>query len=381
MGYEYTGQTPFKTIYLHGLIFDENGRKMSKSLGNGIDPMKIIEEYSADSLRLSCVLGNTPGNNLNFSMKYVENNTLFLNKLWNIVRFVQTTIGEISEDETELLKKLVDHSEELMDHEKWILSRLRFITDRMTEGMEKYNFSETGLELAAFTRDEFADFYLEEHKFTREESKYGREVLALTMCTLLKLWHPYIPFVTEELYANLRPGASLMMSLWPSIEIARDTKIEKEIGVLYDIIYTIRNIRAEKNIKPGEKLHVNFVASKAVQSFLESNRTILCGLSRLADFSFAKLADIDQAKFAYGVVKDTEIFVELPVGIDNEEEKARLKAQIDEKKEYIRILDLKLLNADFVKNAPTHVVQKEQEKRSQAHEQMEKLQQKYNSLA
>lgn len=312
MGYEYTGQTPFKTIYLHGLIFDENGRKMSKSLGNGIDPIDVIEQYSADSLRLSCVLGNTPGNNLNFSMKFVENNTLFLNKLWNIVRFVHTTIGEVSEDEVALAKILTAHADELMDHEKWILSRLRNIVDVMTEGMEKYNFSETGLELMAFTRDEFADFYLEEHKFTREESKFGREVLALTSSVLLKLWHPYIPFVTEELYEKMHPGKSLMMSPWPTIDIVRDTKIEKEIGTLYDVIYTIRNIRAEKNIKPGDKVNISFVAPKSVQGFLEANTTILKGLAKIEAFQFVKLADVDQEKYAYGVVKDIEIFVELP---------------------------------------------------------------------
>jgi valyl-tRNA synthetase len=381
MGYEYTGQTPFKTIYLHGLIFDENGRKMSKSLGNGIDPIKIIDEYSADSLRLSTTLGNTPGNNLNFSMKFVENNTLFLNKLWNIVRFVHATIGEIPESEETLVDIVTKNYDSLMDHEKWIVSRLKAITDTMTEGMEKYNFSETGLELMAFTRDEFADFYLEEHKFAREESKHGREVLALSILTLLKLWHPYIPFVTEELYSKMKPGASIMLSSWPVIDITRDVKIEKEIGILYEVVRSIRNIRAEKNIKPGEQVNVVFVSAKSGQTLLESNKTILLGLAKLSEFSFSKLADIDQTKYAYGVVKDIELFLELPQGIDNTEEKARIKEQIEDKKEYIRILDLKLLNADFVRNAPAHVVQKEQEKKVQSQEQLDKLQQKYNSLS
>jgi valyl-tRNA synthetase len=312
MGYEYTGQTPFKTIYLHGLIFDDAGRKMSKSWGNVVDPLDVIKEYSSDALRLACTLGNTPGNNLNFSMKSVENHTLYLNKLWNIVRFVHATIGEITETEEELKKTLTENADKLMGHEKWILSRLKYTIDTMTEGMEKYSFSETGLELMSFTRDEFADFYLEEHKFAREESKYGREVLAYSILSLLKLWHPYIPFATEELFSKMKSGVSLIDAAWPVFEMERDTKIEKEIGILYEIVRSVRNIRAEKNIKPGETVAIKFVASKSYQSLIETNATILKGLAKLASFDFVRLAEVDQEKYAYGVVKDIEIFVELP---------------------------------------------------------------------
>lgn len=200
MGYEYTGQTPFKTIYLHGLILTEDGKKMSKSVGNTIDPLDVIEQYSTDALRLTCSIGNTPGNNLNFSMKNVENNSVFLNKIWNVVRFVYANIGEVTDDYAALKSKIESNWTTFLPHEQWILSRLKATIDGVTDGMERYNFSDAGQDLVSFTRDEFADFFIEEYKLTKATTENGRDVLAFTLLSLLKLWHPYIPFATEELY-------------------------------------------------------------------------------------------------------------------------------------------------------------------------------------
>lgn len=171
MGYEYTGRTPFKTIYLHGLILTEDGKKMSKSVGNVIDPLDVIEQYSTDALRLTCSIGNTPGNNLNFSMKNVENNSVFLNKLWNVTRFVYTNIGEVTDDYAALRTKMEQGWESFLPHEQWILSRLKATVDVVTQGMEKFGFSEVGQDLMSFTRDEFADFFIEEYKITQAKAK------------------------------------------------------------------------------------------------------------------------------------------------------------------------------------------------------------------
>jgi len=174
-GYGLTGETPFKTVYLHGLVTDDQGRKFSKSLGNGVDPIEVIKQYSADALRLSLIVGNTPGNNLRFSLDVVKNNQLFLNKLWNVARFVWMNVGEgkdVETDTAKLEKTLTKNWSKLLDYERWILTRLKRTTVDVTRGMEDYDFSMMGEKLVSFTRDEFADYAIECFKLSKDESKY-----------------------------------------------------------------------------------------------------------------------------------------------------------------------------------------------------------------
>jgi valyl-tRNA synthetase len=275
-------------VYLHGLIFDENGRKMSKSFGNVVDPLDIIKDYSVDALRLTTTIGNTPGNNLNFSIKTVEQNMLLLNKLWNVARFIATNIEVVQETPEEIHDRLIANYEELLPHEKWILSRLRATIDSVTEGMEKYNFSEKGQELIAFLRDELADFAVEEYKLTKTTSPHGRDVIAYSVLATLKLLHPYIPFVTEELYGRLTEGKVLITSAWPVCQFLRDESLEKDMALLYEVIREVRNVRASKGVKPGNLVDAVFVAGKKSSDILEANRTILLGLAKLSDFSISK---------------------------------------------------------------------------------------------
>jgi len=274
MGYEYTGMTPFKTIYLHGLVFDDTGRKMSKSWGNVVNPLDVIGEYSTDALRLTCSIGSTPGNNMNFSIKNVEMNSVFLNKLWNVTRFVHTNIGEITDDYGTLRIKIEKNWTTFLPHEQWILSRLKDTIDSVTQGMEKYTFSDAGTLLQNFTRDEFADFFIEEYKLTKDTTENGRDVLAFTVLSLLKLWHPYIPFVTEELYGRITEGKGLMESEWATLSITRNKKIEADTLVLFEAIRTIRNIRATKGVKPGDTIDIALLAPKKSRDILEENKTI-----------------------------------------------------------------------------------------------------------
>jgi valyl-tRNA synthetase len=376
-GYEYTNQTPFKTVYLHGLVLDEKGRKMSKSWGNVIDPLDIINEHSTDALRLSLAIGNTPGNNLNFSMKLVENNMLFLNKLWNVARFVSTNIGEISESYQELHDTLLKATD-LMPHETWILSRTRAMTDAVTEGMEKFDFSAKGQELITFIRDEFADFAVEEYKLTKETSKQGRLVMAYGILTILKLLHPYIPLVTEELYGKLTGGATLMDSEWPVCGFQRDEVLEKEMTLLYSVIREIRNVRATKGVKPGDMLELLVTTGKKGRELLEANQTIFMGLAKISTMDFVKSAE--GKGYSYAVVSDIELYLDTSAHVDTQGEIDRMKAEIEDKKEYIRLIDMKLTNKDFVKNAPEKIVRIEQDKRQQAIEQLEKLEGKLKLL-
>lgn len=185
---------------------DKLGRKMSKSLGNGIDPIDMIDTYGTDPLRMTLVIGNTPGTDLKFDEENVKNNMLFINKLWNASRFVSTNLT--SEDTknfsfSQTQENLKSHYDKLLPHEKWILSRVAYLVELVTKAMEDKSFSEAGQELYTFTKNEFCDYYIEEFKLTKETSDYGKDVILYSIHTLLRLWHPYIPFVTEELYTKL----------------------------------------------------------------------------------------------------------------------------------------------------------------------------------
>lgn len=353
---------------------------MSKSTGNTIDPLEVIEQYSTDALRLTCAIGNTPGNNLSFSMKNVESNSVFLNKIWNVTRFVHANIGEFTDDYAELKAKIESNWTTFLPHEQWILSRLKATVDRVTDGMERYNFSDAGQDLVAFTRDEFADFFIEEYKLTKTTTENGRDVLAFTLLSLLKLWHPYIPFASEELYNIVTNGKSLMDSEWAGLDIERNKKIESDTLVLFDTIRTIRNIRATKGVKPGELVDIAILAPKKSIDILKENEIIFLGLAKLKEMIITK-NKIDHPSIAYAVTGDIELFITIPVSEANvEEEKKRLKEQIENRKEYLRAMDLKLLNADFIRNAPEKIVRIEQDKRAQAADQLKKLEEKFNCL-
>jgi valyl-tRNA synthetase len=379
-GYEYTNQAPFKTIYLHGLIFDEHGRKMSKSIGNVVDPLDIIREHSTDALRLSLVVGNTPGTNVNFSVKTVENNTLLLNKLWNVARFVWMNVGDVTDEYADIHARILANADQLLPHEKWILSRARFIVDTITDGMEKFNFSESGADLISFMRDEFADFAIEEYKITKESSVLGTDVMGYCLLTILKLLHPYVPFVTEELYNRITGGKILITSEWPKCEFARDEALEKDMALLYEVIREIRNIRASKGIKPGENIPATIRAPKKIAEAVSANAEILKGLAKVSELTVTS-GKVESGDMAYGVVGDVDIYLDAGAFIDHDAEKARLKAEIINKKEYIRALDLKLTNREFVKNAPEKIIRAEQEKKRIAEEQLEKILQKFSTIS
>ena len=380
-GYEYTGGTPFKTVYLHGLVLDEGGRKMSKSWGNVIDPLEIIEEYSTDALRLALTIGNTPGTNLNFSKRLVENNMLYLNKLWNVARFVHTNIGETALTIGVLHDKLADPVVQaaLMPHERWILSRLRATVDMMTTGMENLEFSARGAELMSFIRDEFADFAVEEYKLTKETSPHGREVMAYGILTILTLLHPYVPMITSELYAKLTGGGVLTSAHWPVSAHTRDLALESEMELLYRVIREIRNVRAVKGVKPADRLALTIVAPKKYRDSIQANETILLGLARLSEVSYETKSAQIQGQ-SYAVVGEIEIYLDTGAFVDTAGEKERLMAEIHNKKEFIRIVDIKLTNQEFIRNAPEKIVRIEQDKKQQAIEQIAKLEEKYAML-
>ncbi len=382
--YEFTDKTPFKKVYLHWLVRDKIGRKMSKSLWNGIDPLDMIEKYGTDSLRLALTIWNTPGNDLKFDEADVESNMLFMNKLWNASRFVHANlwdeIAKIWNDNENLEKVLLDNYNELKPHEKWILSRIRYLSDLVTTSMEDYNFAEAWAELQIFTKNEFCDYYIEEFKLTKNTSQFGKYVIVYVIKNLLKLWHPYIPFITEELYNKLWFSEDLIDSIWPKIAIKRNEDIEKEKQVVIDLIREIRKLRAENNVMPSEAIKVQIYVKVKNLETITSYLDIISWIVKSEETVIVdkKPKDIN---LAYSVIKAwVEVYIDTSNAIDIDKEIERIKLAIDDTKEYIAILDKKLLNESFVRKAPANLVREEMEKKEQARVKLKKLEEKLSHM-
>lgn len=254
------------------------------------------------------------------------------------------------------------------------------ITERLTDGMETYNFSSVGSELISFVRDEFADIAIEAYKVEKENTKYGKEVISLCVLDIITLMHPYIPHITETLYGYITEGKLLATSAWPKPAIERDITQEKNLEQIWEIIRTIRNIRAESGIKPGEYHDTIFKAKSDMVSNLEANQTLISGLGRIATL-FINPKERDPRDYAYGICGSVEIYIHNEIdhaGI--EAEKTRILGLINEKKEYIRTLEVKLSNHAFTKNAPEKIIRIELDKKNLAREQLEKLEEKYNKI-
>lgn len=379
--YEFTWETPFKKVYLHGLIKDKLWRKFSKSLWNWIDPLEMIEKYSADALRLWVSIWNTPWNDLKFDEANVEENKIFINKLWNATRFVYTNLFEKWEyklDKIEIIEdRLLKNYDKLSFSEKWILSKLKNLSDFVNKWMEEYNFSESWIELINFTKNDFCDYYIEEFKLLGNKSGFWNDVIIYVINHILKLWHPFIPFVTEELYSKLWFEWMLINANFSKVALKADKEIEKQKEIIIEVITEIRRIRADNNIMPNKSINLLLKPKKWLSEIF--NEEVIFIISWIVKSENSKVIDKkpDEENLVYAITKAwVEIFVDNSNAMDIEKEVDRLKAQIADTKEYIAILDRKLLNDSFVRNAPASLVRSEMEKKEQAREKLVKLEEK-----
>ena len=380
--YEFTDQTPFEKIYLHGMVKDKHGAKMSKSKGNWIDPLDMIEKYGTDALRLTLSIGNTPGNDLKFDEHNVEHNMLFVNKLWNASRFVSVNLSEETSKQTidSIESELIENYDSLMFHEKWILSRIRNLSDMITDDMEKYNFSEAWVELQSFTKNEFCDYYIEEFKLTKQTSQFGEKVIAYVLNNLLRLWHPYIPFVTEEIFNKLWFDGDLIITAWSKVLVQSDNQIEKDKKLIMDIIREVRSLRADNNIMPNKTIGLQIYAKNKNAEVITEVLEVIAGIVKADSFELVDTKPKD-VNLAYWVIKAwVEVFIDTANALDVEKEIERLKEQIADTKEYIALLDKKLLNEAFVSKAPEKLVRAEMEKKEQAKQKLQKLEDKISKL-
>ncbi|WP_379965806.1 valine--tRNA ligase [Ectobacillus sp. sgz5001026] len=361
-GLEFTEKRPFADVYIHGLVRDAEGRKMSKSLGNGVDPMEVIEKYGADSLRYFLSTAGSPGQDVRYSIEKVESTWNFINKIWNASRFVLMNLDDMKYEE-------IDLTGTMNVADKWILTRLNETIESVTRNIDKYELGEVGRSLYNFIWDDFCDWYIEMAKlplYGEDEAakKTTRSVLAYVLESTMKLLHPFMPFVTEEIWQALpHEGESIIVSKWPEVrENLSDKQAAKDMQILTEIIRTVRNIRAE----------VNTPLSKKIQLFLKvKDETLLASLKQNSAYieRFCNPSDLILAtdiqapeKAMTAVVTGVELFLPLEGLINIEEEVERLQKEVKKLDAEVERVQKKLGNAGFVKKAPAHVIEEERKK-------------------
>lgn len=361
-GLEFTGQRPFKDVLIHGLVRDEQGRKMSKSLGNGVDPMDVIDQYGADSLRYFLSTGSSPGQDLRFSMEKVESTWNFANKIWNASRFALMNMDGLKYEE-------IDLTGEKSVADKWILTRLNETIETVTRLSDRYEFGEVGRVLYNFIWDDFCDWYIEMAKlplYGEDEAakKTTRSILAHVLDQTMRLLHPFMPFITEEIWQNLpHQGDSITMAAWPVADPAfTDEKAAAEMKLLVEIIRSIRNSRAEVNTPMSKKIDI-MLKAKDDETFavLENNKGYIERFCNPENLTIAtEISTPDKAMTA--VVTGAEIILPLEGLINIEEEIARLQKEWDKLNKEVERVQKKLSNEGFVKKAPEKVIEEEREK-------------------
>ena len=358
-GLEHMGEKPFSTVFIHGLVRDAQGRKMSKSLGNGIDPLKVIDEYGADALRFALATGNSPGNDMRFSDEKIEAARNFANKLWNASRFV---LMNLTESDEELLAPADE--KRLAIEDKWILSKLNSLTKTVNDNIDNYELGVALAEIYSFTWDTFCDWYIEMAKSRifegGEAALTAKRVLVKVLTGILALLHPYMPFITEEIYQAIPHSCeSIMISEYPKFD---ETKVyseaESDVERIITCITAIRNRRAEMNVPPSKKAKL-YVVTKYEDTFRGAAKI----LEKLASASEVIITDNYESDDAVMIATDAgRLYIPLAEVIDFEKERARLTAEMKKNDGEIERIEKKLANEGFVAKAPAAVIEGEKAK-------------------
>ncbi len=358
-GIEHTGKIPFRDVLMHGIIRDEQGRKMSKSLGNGIDPLEVIDKYGADSLRLSLLTGVAPGNDTRYSDTKVEACRNFINKLWNAARFVLMNAEGKEIPSIESVK--------LTPADKWIISKLQTCIRETTTNLNKYEMGVASDLAMDFVWGDFCDWYIELSKPALYGEDEGRKadalaVLCFVLENALKLLHPFIPFVTEEIYSNL-PGTtgSIMVSEFPRYNSKMAYKKEaKAFEGVMEIIKAVRAMKKDADCPPSKKVELYIVTES--KRLIQANKDCIIKLSGASALNFVDGAAAVEGKTVSTVTEIAQIYVPLGALVDLEKEKARLSAEIERIDGEIVRAEGKLKNESFVSKAPAKLVEAEKEK-------------------
>ncbi|WP_040228969.1 valine--tRNA ligase [Bhargavaea cecembensis] len=379
-GLEFTGERPFEDVLIHGLVRAEDGRKMSKSLGNGVDPMDVIDQYGADSLRYFLATGSSPGQDLRFSNEKVEAVWNFANKIWNASRFALMNMEGMTFDEIDLggKKSAAD---------AWILTRLNETIDTVTKLADKYEFGEVGRALYNFIWDDFCDWYIEMSKLPlygddEAAKKTTRSILAYVLDNTMRLLHPFMPFLTEEIWQNLpHEGESIVTAKWPIADPSlSDEQRSGDMKHLMDVIKAVRNIRAEVNTPISKKVALLIrTHDEATQAALDGNRDYLERFCNPEELEISR--DLEApGKSMTAVVTGAELFMPLEGLIDIGEELARLEKELGKWQGELKRVEGKLSNERFVSKAPESVVEEERTKQKDYQEKYDAVQKRIAEL-
>lgn len=375
MGMEFMGKEPFKTVFLHGLIRDAEGKKMSKSRGNSVDPLDIIEEYGADTLRFTMVTGNTPGNDLKFSMERVEASRNFANKIWNASRFVLMNLEGFD-------PSAVDRSAlEFTTADRWIVSRVNWVTGEVTRLLERFDVGEAAKTLYDFIWSEYCDWYIEivKPRLYSKGDPQGRltaqYVLWSVLERTLRLLHPFMPFITEEIWQAIpHEGESLMVQRWPEYEEAlADARAEGQMALVMEAVRAVRNVRAELAVPPSRRIAAVVVAEGDAYEVLNANSGIFGHLAGIGDLTLTQDPKAKPERSMSAIVAGATIYVPLAGLIDVDREIERLEKELSSLEAELAKLDAKLANEKFVTKAPAEVVERERGRRDEMKDKADKV--------
>ncbi|EJG0096724.1 valine--tRNA ligase [Staphylococcus pseudintermedius] len=373
-GLEFTGQKPFNDVLLHGLVRAEDGRKMSKSLGNGVDPMDVIDQYGADSLRYFLATGSSPGHDLRYSTEKVESVWNFINKIWNAARFSLMNIGDSFKFED------INLSSDLSVADQWILTRLNETIDTVTQLSDKYEFGEVGRVLYNFIWDEFCDWYIEMSKIPMNgddevQKNVTRSVLSYALDRIMRLLHPFMPFVTEHIWQNLpHEGESIVTSAWPTVDASLVFEESKDVmEQLVEIIKAVRQSRLEVNTPLSKEIPIKIQAkNETIQQLLKTNQHYLERFCNPSTLEIETQIDTPD-KAMTTVVAAGEVILPIEGLIDMDKELERLEKDLQKWQKELDRVNKKLSNENFVNKAPEHVINEEKEKQV-------KYQEKYDGV-
>ena len=361
-GYEQTGKCPFHHVLIHGLVRDSLGRKMSKSLGNGIDPLEIIDQYGADALRFTLVTGNAPGNDMRFYWERVESSRNFANKIWNASRFIMMNVEKAAVPEEMDLTQLTGA-------DKWILSKVNTLAQDVTANMDKFELGIAVQKLYDFIWEEFCDWYIEMVKprlYNEEDQTKAAALWTLktVLTNALKLLHPYMPFITEEIYRNLTGEESIMISAWPEFkEEWSFAKEEAEVELIKEAVRSIRNVRSSMNVPPSKKAHVIVVSEKPeVRAVFEGSKAFFGTLSYASQVTVqADKAGIGEDAVS-ALIPDAAVYMPFAELVDLEKEIERLKKEEERLTKELARVNGMLSNEKFISKAPQSKIDEEKEK-------------------
>ncbi len=361
-GYEHMNEKPFHTVLFHGLVRDSQGRKMSKSLGNGIDPLEVIEKYGADALRMTLITGNAPGNDMRFYYERVEANRNFANKIWNASRFIMMNMEG---------KTVTDAKDALEPVDRWIISKLNSLVKEVTDNMESFELGIAVQKIYDFIWDEFCDWYIEmvKPRLYNSDDKQSQNAALWTLKTVLidalKLLHPYMPFITEEIFCTLQSEeASIMIAKWPEFcEERLFTKDERDIEILKEAVRGVRNVRTEMNVAPSRKAHVYVVSENAdIRTVFEEGMLFFASLAYASDVTVqdTKSGIADDAVSV--VIANANIYIPFAELVDISQEIERLEKEEKRLESELARVNGMLNNEKFMSKAPEQKIAEERAK-------------------